>query len=211
MLNRVRNNPAQTAIRHVERLGCDPRQVRHIVLTHAHLDHAGGLPDFPWAKVHLLAAEHTAAMHPVGWMERFGYASEDWAHGPDWQLHTLQGERWLGLEAVRVLEEPSFWLVPLAGHSRGHCGVAVETPTGWMLHCGDAFLRGFQVDPVSPHSLVPAWSQPLIGLFERRMCPAETLGKVQKILHQHGDVVQVFCAHDPGADLGGIAGQVVDF
>lgn len=31
--------------------------VRHIVLTHLDLDHAGGLPDFPHAKVHVHATE----------------------------------------------------------------------------------------------------------------------------------------------------------
>ena len=36
--------------------------VRHIVVTHLDLDHAGGLADFPHAKVHLHAREHAAAM-----------------------------------------------------------------------------------------------------------------------------------------------------
>ena len=39
-----------------------PRDVRHIVVTHLDLDHAGGLADFPHAKVHLHAREHAAAM-----------------------------------------------------------------------------------------------------------------------------------------------------
>ena len=43
-------------------LGLDPRDVRHIVVTHLDLDHAGGLADFPDAKVHLHAREHAAAM-----------------------------------------------------------------------------------------------------------------------------------------------------
>lgn len=46
-----------TAIRQIERLGFDPRDVRHILLTHVDFDHAGGLDDFPWAKVHMLQSE----------------------------------------------------------------------------------------------------------------------------------------------------------
>jgi len=40
-------NPAETAARQVERLGFRRDDVRHIILTHLDLDHAGGLSDFP--------------------------------------------------------------------------------------------------------------------------------------------------------------------
>jgi len=55
-------DPEETAIRQVERLGFRAGDVRHIVMTHLDLDHAGGLPDFPQAKVHVLDIEHHAAM-----------------------------------------------------------------------------------------------------------------------------------------------------
>ncbi|WP_223281445.1 MBL fold metallo-hydrolase [Streptomyces antnestii] len=37
----------ETAVRQVAALGYDIEDVRHIVLTHLDLDHAGGLRDFP--------------------------------------------------------------------------------------------------------------------------------------------------------------------
>jgi glyoxylase-like metal-dependent hydrolase (beta-lactamase superfamily II) len=38
---------------------------------------------------------------------------------------------------------PEILLVPLAGHTWGHAGVAVDTGNGWLLHAGDAyFFRG---------------------------------------------------------------------
>jgi len=53
-------NPEEAAIRQIVGLGHRPEDVRHIVLTHMHFDHAGGLPDFPWAKVHVHRREHEA-------------------------------------------------------------------------------------------------------------------------------------------------------
>lgn len=57
-------DPAETAIARVRALGFDPRDVRHVVPTHLDLDHAGGLPDFPWATVHANARERGATRSP---------------------------------------------------------------------------------------------------------------------------------------------------
>ncbi|WP_197673995.1 MBL fold metallo-hydrolase [Micromonospora narathiwatensis] len=45
-------DPHETAVRQIERLGHSPADVRHIVVTHLHRDHTGGLADFPAARVH---------------------------------------------------------------------------------------------------------------------------------------------------------------
>ena len=54
----------ETALTQVEALGFAAADVRHIVATHLDPDHAGGLPDFPDAEVHVLAPELAAALHP---------------------------------------------------------------------------------------------------------------------------------------------------
>jgi glyoxylase-like metal-dependent hydrolase (beta-lactamase superfamily II) len=56
-----------TAVRQIERLGLDPKDVQHIVLTHLDFDHAEGLDDFPAATVHLLASERAAALAQKTW------------------------------------------------------------------------------------------------------------------------------------------------
>src|SRR5262245_22468607 len=53
-----------TALKQLEALGFAAGDVRHIVTTHLDLDHAGGLPDFPEAEVHVFAPELEAALHP---------------------------------------------------------------------------------------------------------------------------------------------------
>ena len=129
----------ETAIRQVEQLGYQPEDVKHIIQTHLHIDHAGGLADFPWAKVHVYQKEYLAIQHPRGLME-FAYIQEHWAHEPDWVVHEGPIVDWFGMEAIPVLETPEvdFLFIPLPGHTRGHCGVALGKSGDWLLHCGDA-------------------------------------------------------------------------
>jgi glyoxylase-like metal-dependent hydrolase (beta-lactamase superfamily II) len=142
ILNPLRD-PEQTAIRQVERLGYHPKDVAHIICTHLDRDHAGGLSDFPWAKVHVSSVEQKAAMNPKTAPERERYRKCQLSHGPDWAIQeTASGDDWFGIERVREIPglPPEILLVPLHGHTRGHCGVAVRRDDGgWLLHCGDAY------------------------------------------------------------------------
>ena len=51
-----------------------------------------------------------------------------WDHGPKWVRHDVEGDEWFGFEGVRILPGTGaeMLLVPLAGHSRGHSGVALQ-------------------------------------------------------------------------------------
>src|SRR5262245_44195923 len=82
---------AETAIAQVEALGYKPTDLKHIVVTHLDLDHAGGLADFPHAKVHLHAREHAAAMARRHFKERERYMTSHWAHGPKWEVYNEAG------------------------------------------------------------------------------------------------------------------------
>ncbi|MBB4904831.1 MBL fold metallo-hydrolase [Actinophytocola algeriensis] len=55
-------SPSETAAAQLIARGYAPSDVTDIVLTHLDLDHSGGLPDFPGARVHLHDAEYRAAM-----------------------------------------------------------------------------------------------------------------------------------------------------
>lgn len=62
-----------TALRQIAAFGYDPRDVRHIVLTHLDFDHAGGLDDFPHARVHMLSKEREVAEAQRTLLDRMRY------------------------------------------------------------------------------------------------------------------------------------------
>lgn len=183
----------ETAVRQVQRLGHRPADVRDIVLTHLDVDHAGGIGDFPQARVHLYDAELAAALKPASMREKKRYIAKQWAHGPLWVQHRAAGDGWKGFEAVTVLADDVV-LVPLHGHTWGHCGVAVRRPDGgWLLHAGDAyFFRGEVSDP-------PSYSRGL-SMFQKVMAVDQevrraNLRRVRELATTQGDV-EVFSAHD---------------
>jgi len=135
----------ETAIQQIQRLGYTPEDIKHIIQTHLHLDHAGGLPDFPHAQVHVLRAEYEHVMFHHGWE----YRPEQWAHQPKWVLHEETGGKWFDFDGIKLQGlEPEIWLVPLKGHTPGHCGVAVKREQEWVLHAGDAVPFDMKVDEV---------------------------------------------------------------
>ena len=148
-------NPEETALRQVVRLGYRPEDVRHIVLTHMHFDHCGGLPDFPHANIHVHTREYEAFRgRPRRWTD-LAYVRRHIAHKPEFVLYDEGGENWFDFSAIRLPFEPEMWLIPLFGHSRGHCGVAIHTETGWLFHVGDAAPMGLD-------EYVPQWLVSLV-------------------------------------------------
>jgi len=131
-------DPQEAAINQVRRLGFQPEDVRHIILTHMHFDHCGGLPDFPWATVHVHRREHDTFVYGPHRLNELAYVPRHIARVKEWAIYDATGEKWYDFDAIRLPFEPEMWLVPLHGHTRGQCGVAIKTPTGWHFHVGDA-------------------------------------------------------------------------
>lgn len=188
----------ETAASQVESLGFQRDNVRDIILTHLDRDHAGGLPDFPGARVHVLEEEYRAATNGLARFARHRYQPSQWNHGPRWVRYGAGGEGWLGFEGVTPLDglPPEILLVPMHGHTHGHCGVAVAIGGGWLLHAGDAYYH---------HGLFSGdslWRRPGLALTQRlvevdRAAAAHNRRRLRAIAGDHGSAVRIFCSHDP--------------
>ena len=179
---------ALTAIRQIERLGFQPEDVTDIVLTHGDPDHAGGLADFPEARVHV-SQEEQAALHAG----RPRYSPAQFAHDPRWVVHPRSSRRWFGLEARPVSTSLGLeiLLLPLFGHTVGHCGVALRAEGRWMLHVGDAYYLRVELEtddhPVSAVAALRA---------ETDRARRSSLSKLRRLDRDHGEEVTLFGYHD---------------
>jgi glyoxylase-like metal-dependent hydrolase (beta-lactamase superfamily II) len=195
LLVRPQLDPARTARAQIASLGYDPRDVRHVVVTHLDVDHAGGLHDFPDATVHVHRDEHDTAMRRARAIDRERYVPRQWDHGPRWATYAADGERWMGLPAVRALDglRDEVALVPLVGHSRGHSAVAVQRGDRWILHAGDAM---FDRRELEPGGRVPPGLRAFASVVQQDRRARLASVEVLRDLAARRDVT-VVCSHDP--------------
>jgi len=187
-----------TAIRQIERIGFDPHDVRHIVLTHLDFDHAGGLDDFPWARVHMLRQERDDAVAQRSWLDQQRYRPRQWSDRSKWQVHDpLAGNHWLGFDEVcggSGLPD-DILMVPLIGHTLGHAAVAIRKTNGWLLQAGDAYFHHREMDTRAP------WCTPGLRAYQWLMEKDRRarLGNQQRLreLRSTHAEVDICCAHDP--------------
>ena len=139
----------------LERLGIPPREVRWLVMTHLHTDHAGGVHHFPKTEILVSRVELQQAAGRMGRVR--GYLNNRF---PDWfQPRGVDFRR----DAVGPFPEShpltqagDVRLVPVPGHTAGQLAVIVEADDGRSIFiAGDSsyseeFMRRGAVDGVAP-------------------------------------------------------------
>jgi N-acyl homoserine lactone hydrolase len=118
-------------------LGFSPDDVRTVVLTHFHTDHAGGLAHFPRSEILSSRVDYEHSRGLAG--KARGFLPQHW---PDWFSPSFVefGARRFGPfpYSMPLTRAGDVHIVPTPGHTPGHVSVAVEDGNTVVFIAGDA-------------------------------------------------------------------------
>jgi N-acyl homoserine lactone hydrolase len=123
--------------------GIDPSDVRTVVMTHLHVDHASGISELPEATFVVSRAEWDAATSQG---RLHGYVTRQFDHAFDYRLLDFNGRGTASFSGFArsfdLFSDGSVRAVYTPGHTRGHMSVVLRTAGGEALVAGDAiYLR----------------------------------------------------------------------
>ncbi|MEO0898598.1 MAG: MBL fold metallo-hydrolase [Bacteroidota bacterium] len=186
MMTPVFVDKAEEAINQIQKLGIEAKDVEHIIISHFHADHVGGLKDFPYATFYCTAKALEIAKNykglaavrrgvlpgllPADFFDRVKVV--DQGAFPT-RPHDIFGE------TVDLWGDGSILLPYLPGHAAGQMGGLFQTDQGEVLMTADAawLKENFQLD-VLPSPIVKLF-------FDSWEDFTESLSKVRRYWQAH--------------------------
>ena len=151
---RMAVEPAEEIGPQLRQLGIEPGDVRKVVVTHLHTDHAGGLHHFPDSEILVSRAELDVASGRAGLLR--GYPNNRWPSWFDPTRFELPADAFGPFShSLPLTQAGDVTLVGLRGHTPGHIGVVVDEGERVVFIAGDGsynqelMLRG-AIDGVAP-------------------------------------------------------------
>lgn len=170
----------------------DPASVTHVVLSHLHPDHVGGVHRFPQANLVLAAGHLRTLASPRLRAGVLPGLLPEWFPGDarilgddEFVPRTTAG---VDLRAVDLFGDGSYLVVDLPGHADGHVGALVE---GKVLLAGDG-----------------AWGRDLLDAAPRMKALPRAVQHDYETYRRTGDVltrlatagIRIVCSHDSVGD-----------
>lgn len=122
------DKPVVSAREQLDRAGMPP--LKQVILSHSHWDHAGGVTDFPEARISVAPAEWARLQSPSTgpggtWASQIG------AHAVAWASLVFQPVAYRGFaQSLDWFQDGTVVLVPLPGHTPGSVGLFVTVDSG---------------------------------------------------------------------------------
>ncbi|WP_310387886.1 MBL fold metallo-hydrolase [Roseateles sp.] len=120
--------PVLPAREQLDRAGIPP--LSRVILSHSHWDHAGGVLDFPEAKISVAPAEMALIRHPTNgpggtWASQIGSTAIQW------DLLAFKPQPYRGYaQSLDLFGDGSVVLVPMPGHTPGSIGMFLKVDSG---------------------------------------------------------------------------------
>lgn len=158
----ARRSPQQTLEFQLGEHGLKLADIRYLLHTHVHMDHAGQDILLPNAKILLQRKElqNAAApnIYPVPFYDRLNVAR-------------LVNDLWDRIEILDGDMEPFVGIrcVPMPGHTPGHQAIYVATQSGTAIICGDAAMNvAVNIDQQIPPGFLDNMADTMTGLRKLR-------------------------------------------
>lgn len=132
-------SPLMKISEQIRKLGYGPEDVKHVILSHLHFDHAGQMEDFPNALFHMRKSEWEDALPP----SRSDYFKEDYRKAQFFQFEYIPE----GME-YDVFGDGTVISIPTPGHSKGHSSfiISLRNSGRFLLTMDAAHIHQYMED-----------------------------------------------------------------
>ncbi len=181
-------NPEEEAVQQLQKLGIAPTEIKHLIISHFHADHVGGLKDFPAATFYCSAEAYNQVKQKNG----FAAVRKGLLKG---LIPADFDERVYLIDQCKKINNPYFevaydlfgdgliQLIGLNGHGAGQFGALLKTNEKDIFLVADAcwLSRSYQ-QLILPHPIVRLF-------FESWQQYKENLGRLHKFHKDHPEVL----------------------
>ncbi len=176
----VQLGPGESAVEQLAARGIDAADVRWIFLSHFHVDHTGGLRDFPKARVYASAPAWEAAQRHAG--VRSAHSAE--LLPPDFAARVET----FAPAGTDLFGDGSLVTISLPGHAAGQCGLLIRGAPPTLL-VADAVWQRQQLAGEMPHFLTRLIQHDWAAY-------RETLARLKAFRQEHPDwrILPTHCA-----------------
>ena len=168
-------------VRQLAWAGIAAERITHVILSHLHLDHAGGVGHFPKAR-YIVQKEEMRYAYVPDFFQRGAYIRADFDK-PDLDWVLLNGPQ---DPRGDLFGDGRVVILPTPGHTPGHQSLLVDLPNnGRFLLTGD----GAYTEEILDEDLLP-------GLVQN---PSQAIDSINLMRHLRDQGVKVITGHDPTA------------